>query len=100
MMLEKIRDLLQKIDRVIEEARKGRVEYRVDKTSNIHIPIGKRSFAADALLENLAAVVDSIVRNRPASSKGAYIRRAYLTSTMGPAARIDVSELTALRAMV
>lgn len=85
------------IPRVIEEARKGRVEYRVDKTANIHVPFGKREFETDALLDNLAAVVDSIMRNRPASSKGAYIRKAYITTTMGPSARIDISDLMELR---
>jgi large subunit ribosomal protein L1 len=88
------------IARVIAEARKGRVEYRVDRTSNIHIPFGKRSFEADALMENLAAVVDSVIRNKPASSKGAYIRRAYITTTMGPSAKIDVAALTAVRALI
>ncbi len=88
------------LGRVIEEARKGRVEYRVDKTSNIHISFGKRSFEVDALVENLAAVVDSIFRNRPSSSKGSFIRKAFLTMTMGPSARIDVSELSALRALL
>lgn len=87
------------IGRVIEEARKGRVEYRVDKTSNIHISFGKRSFEADALMENLAAVVDSIIRNKPASSKGVYIRRAFITTTMSPSARIDPTELAAVRAL-
>ncbi|MCO6453139.1 MAG: 50S ribosomal protein L1 [Caldilineales bacterium] len=87
------------IKRVVEEARMGRVEYRVDKTSNIHIPFGKRSFAVDALVENLAASVDSVVRNKPSSSKGAYIRKAYLTMTMSPAVRVDVNQLTALRAL-
>jgi large subunit ribosomal protein L1 len=88
------------IGRVIEEARKGRVEYRVDKTANIHISFGKRSFEVDALMENLAAVVDSIIRNKPASSKGAYIRRAFMTTTMSPSARIDVTALAAVRTIV
>lgn len=85
------------IARVIEEARKGRVEYRVDKTANIHIPFGKRDFEVDALLDNLATVIDSVLRNKPASSKGAYIRRAYISTTMSPSARIDVSDLEDLR---
>ncbi|RME80334.1 MAG: 50S ribosomal protein L1 [Caldilineae bacterium] len=88
------------IKRVIDEARKGRVEYRVDRTANIHVPFGKRSFEVDALLENLAAVVDSVLRNKPAASKGAYIRKAYISPTMGPSARIDVAALTALRTLV
>ncbi len=88
------------IGRVIDEARKGRVEYRVDKTANLHITFGKRSFEAEALMENLAAAVDSIMRNKPASSKGAYIRRAFITTTMGPAVRTDVTALLATREIV
>jgi len=89
----------EEIKRVVDEARKGRVEYRVDRTANIHIPFGKRSFEVEALLENLAAVTDSVLRNRPTTSKGAYIRKAYLTTTMSPALRIDVTALTLLRAL-
>ena len=73
------------------------MEYRVDKTANLHVPFGKRDFETEALLDNLAAVVDSIMRNRPASSKGSYIRKAYITTTMSPSARIDTSDLIALR---
>lgn len=87
------------IKRVIEEARKGRVEYRVDKTANIHIAFGKRSFETDALLENLGAAVDSVLRNKPSASKGTYIRKAYLTTTMTPAVRVDVNALSTLRTL-
>jgi len=86
------------LKRVIDEARKGRVSYRVDRTGNLHIPFGKRSFEVDALLENLAAVTDSVLRARPASAKGAYIRKAVIAPTMGPGAKIDIPALTALRA--
>lgn len=87
------------IKRVIEEARRGRVEYRVDKTANIHIAFGKRSFQTDALLENLGAAVDSVIRNKPSASKGTYIRKAFLTTTMTPAVRVDVNALTATRSL-
>lgn len=87
------------IKRVIEEARKGRVEYRVDKTANIHIAFGKRSFETDALMENLGAAVDSVLRNKPSASKGTYIRKAFLTTTMTPAVRVDVNSLTAIRSL-
>ena len=87
------------IKRVIEEARKGRVEYRVDKTANIHIAFGKRSFEADALLENLGAAVDSVLRNKPSASKGTYIRKAFLTTTMTPAVRVDLNALAAIRSL-
>ncbi len=85
------------IGRVIDEARKGRVEYRVDKSANLHLTFGKRDFEADALMENLSAAIDSVMRNKPASSKGAYIRRAYITTTMGPSVRIDPTALIATR---
>ena len=87
------------IKRVIEEARKGRVEYRVDKTANIHIAFGKRSFETDALMENLGAAVDSVLRNKPSASKGTYIRKAFLTTTMTPAVRVDVNALAAIRSL-
>lgn len=87
------------IKRVIEEARKGRVEYRVDKTANIHIAFGKRSFESDALMENLGAAVDSVLRNKPSASKGTYIRKAFLTTTMTPAVRVDVNSLAAIRSL-
>jgi large subunit ribosomal protein L1 len=77
------------LPRAIEEARAGRIEYRNDKTGNVHIPIGKVSFSEEQLLGNLAAVMDSIRRNRPTAAKGTYIRRAVLTSTMGPGIRLD-----------
>ncbi len=88
------------LKRVIDEARKGRVSYRVDRTGNLHIPFGKRSFEVEALLENLGAVIDSVVRAKPASAKGAYIRKAVIAPTMGPGAKIDIPALTALRTIV
>lgn len=77
------------IPRAIEEARAGRVEYRNDKTANIHVPIGKVSFSEEQLLGNLGAIMDSLRRNRPAAAKGAFVRRAVITSTMGPGIRME-----------
>ena len=88
------------LKRVIDEARKGRVSYRVDRTGNLHIPFGKREFEVEALLENLGAVMDSVIRAKPASAKGAYIRKAVIVPTMGPGANIDIAALTALRTIV
>lgn len=82
------------LPRLIEEAKAGRVEFRVDKTSNVHAPIGKASFSEQQLLENLQVVIDSIKRARPAASKGTYVRRMVLTHTMGPGIRLDTSEAT------
>jgi large subunit ribosomal protein L1 len=80
------------LPRLIEEARAGRVEFRVDRTANIHAPVGKASFTAEQLRENLQYLIDAIKRARPASTKGAYIRRITLANTMGPGIRLDVSE--------
>lgn len=77
------------IPRAIEEARAGRVEFRNDKTANIHVPIGKVSFTEEQLLGNMGAVMDTIRRSRPAAVKGVYLRRVVLTSTMGPGIRVD-----------
>lgn len=77
------------LPRVIEEARAGRIEFRNDKTGNLHIPIGKVSFDAQKLRDNMAAVVEAVIRNKPAGAKGRYIRRIVLTSTMAPGIKID-----------
>lgn len=80
------------IARLIEEAKAGRVEFRVDRTSNIHSPIGKASFSEEQLLENLHALIEAIKRARPAASKGRYIQKLTIANTMGPGIRVDVSE--------
>lgn len=85
------------LPRVIKEAKAGRIEYRLDKTANIHVPIGKVSFSVDQLLENMAAVMEAIVNNRPAGAKGQMIRRVAVTSTMGPGVRVSVAEASQLR---
>ena len=77
------------LPRVIREAKAGRVEYRLDKTANIHVPLGKVSFTAEKLFENLAALMDAIKKSRPAAAKGIYIRHVSLTSTMGPGIKVD-----------
>jgi large subunit ribosomal protein L1 len=77
------------IERVIEEARSGRVEFRNDKTANLHVPIGKASFNADDLMRNFNALMDEIRRRRPATMKGVYIKKLVVTSTMGPGVKID-----------
>ncbi len=82
--------------RAIEEARGGRVEYRNDRTGNIHVPIGKVSFDVDALMANFSALMDTIRRERPATVKGTYVRRLVVTSTMGPGIRVDPAAALAL----
>jgi large subunit ribosomal protein L1 len=77
------------VGRAVEEIKAGKIEYRVDKTGNVHAPIGRVSFGKEQLSENLSAFMDSIVRARPAAAKGAYIRSVTLSSTMGPGVAID-----------
>ncbi|NLF77399.1 MAG: 50S ribosomal protein L1 [Chloroflexi bacterium] len=84
------------IPRAIEEARAGRIEFRNDKTANIHVPIGKASFDEAKLRDNMAAVMDAIRRARPSAAKGTYVRRAVLTSTMGPGIRVDPNAALAM----
>ncbi|MGQ9667680.1 MAG: 50S ribosomal protein L1 [Anaerolineae bacterium] len=85
------------LPRVLNELRLGRVEYRVDKTANVHVPIGKVSFPVEHLLDNMAAVMDAIVRAKPASAKGQYIRRVTVAGSMGPGVKVDVNEALALK---
>lgn len=84
------------IPRAIEEARAGRIEFRNDKTANIHVPIGKASFTAEQLEGNMAAVMDTIRRNRPAGAKGTFVRRAVLSTTMGPGIKVDPNAALAM----
>jgi large subunit ribosomal protein L1 len=77
------------VGRAVEEIKAGKIEYRVDRTGNVHAPIGKVSFDPDKLQENLEAFMDSIIRARPAAAKGTYLRGVSLSSTMGPGVAID-----------
>jgi large subunit ribosomal protein L1 len=78
------------LPRVIEDARKGRVEFKLDRTAIIHLSIGKIGFDADKLLDNLTAVVDAIIKAKPVGAKGQYIKSAFLTTTMGPGIKLDL----------
>ncbi len=86
----------QDIARVVSEARKGRSEFRLDRTAIIHLPIGKVSFDKDKLLENLAAVVEAIVRAKPSGAKGQYIRSAFLSTSMGLGFKLDITSVLAV----
>jgi large subunit ribosomal protein L1 len=79
------------LGQAINEARAGRIEFRNDKTGNIHAAIGKINFTPEQLRGNMATLVDAIVRNKPSAAKGTYIRRIVLTSSMGPGIRLDVN---------
>ena len=85
------------LERVIQEARQGRVEYRVDKTANIHVAVGKTSFTTEDLVENMAAVMEAIVKARPAASKGSYVRKITVCNSMGPGIRVDPVAASAMK---
>lgn len=79
------------VEKAVSEIKAGKVEYRVDKSSNLHVPIGKVSFENDKLAENFQTIVETIVKVKPQSSKGTYVRNVSVTSTMGPGIKVDVS---------
>ncbi len=81
------------IAKAVKEIKAGKVEFRVDKTGIIHAPLGKMSFNADALVENAHALVDSIVKAKPAAAKGKYLKSVTVSSTMGPGVRIDTTHI-------
>ena len=84
------------VGRTVREFQGGRVEYRNDRFGNVHVVLGKVSFAHEDLIRNLAAVVDELNRNRPAAAKGRYIRKLAVSSTMGVGVKVDVNQLDAL----
>ena len=84
------------LPRVIEESKAGRVEYRLDKTANIHVPIGKVSFGGEKLLNNFAALMGAIKGSRPPAAKGNFIQRVTVASTMGPGIKIDSNQAQSL----
>ena len=81
------------VGKAVQEIRKGRVEYRVDKAGNVHVPVGKVSFQSQQLTDNVRTVFDSILKAKPSSSKGKYVKSATLSSTMGPGIRVDAAGL-------
>ncbi|HEV7127407.1 MAG TPA: 50S ribosomal protein L1 [Ktedonobacterales bacterium] len=85
------------VARAVREVKAGRVEFRVDKTSLLHVPIGKLSFTEDQLMRNLAATIDAIVRAKPAGAKGQYVRSVTLCSTMSPSVRLDPAAAQSLK---
>lgn len=87
------------IAKTVSEFKAGKIEYRNDRAGNVHGVVGKASFEVDALLANLAALTDEIVRSRPASVKGRFVRNLAVSSTMGPGVRVDLSYLDELTAL-
>src|SRR5438128_2585721 len=77
------------VGKAVQDAKAGKLEYRTDRGGNVHLPIGKQSFAEQALLENYAALVEEIVRAKPSAAKGRYIKQITLSTTMGPGVHVD-----------
>ncbi|MDA8373328.1 MAG: 50S ribosomal protein L1 [Actinomycetota bacterium] len=81
------------VAKAVSEFKSGRVEYRTDRVGNVHVPIGKASFASEALLDNFRAVIDELSRAKPAAAKGRYFRSVTVASTMGPGVKVDTNHL-------
>jgi len=92
----KVGTVTMDVGRAVSEAKSGKVEYRVEKAGIIHAPVGKVSFDAQKLQENILSLVDALVKAKPSTSKGTYLRKICLSSTMGPGINIDVPAVQAL----
>jgi large subunit ribosomal protein L1 len=83
------------VGRAVKESKSGKVEFRVEKAGIVHAPVGKASFAAVTLKENLLALVDALLKAKPSAAKGTYIKKVTISSTMGPGVRLDIADITA-----
>src|SRR5437016_4070185 len=86
------------IGKAIKEIKAGKLEFRVDKAGIVHVPVGKASFGAEQLIDNAKAVLMSILRSKPASAKGNYVRGVTISTTMGPGIKVDLSQVRAMAA--
>jgi large subunit ribosomal protein L1 len=77
------------VARAVKDIKAGKVEYRVDKTSIVHVPVGKASFGTEKLTENMKTLMEAVIKAKPASAKGAYLKSVVMTSTMGPGIKIN-----------
>ncbi|WP_050182404.1 50S ribosomal protein L1 [Domibacillus robiginosus] len=85
------------VTKAIQEIKAGKVEYRVDKAGNIHVPVGKVSFDSEKLIENFTAIFDTMMKVKPSAAKGVYMKNIAVTSTMGPGVKVDASSFTAVK---
>ncbi len=85
----KVGTVTDDVGKAVEESKAGKIEYRTDRSAIVHVTIGRADFDASALLENYAALIDELIRAKPASTKGRYLRTITLTTTMGPGVRVD-----------
>jgi large subunit ribosomal protein L1 len=90
----KVGTVTNDVAKAVSEAKAGKIEYRTDRTAIVHLPIGKASFEASALVENFAALIDEVNRAKPASAKGRYLETVTITTTMGPGVRVDPTATT------
>jgi len=84
------------LPRVVDDSRKGRVEFKLDRTAIIHLPLGKISFEEDKIMDNLTAVIEAVVKAKPTGAKGQYIRSATIATTMGPGIKLDLKPTLSL----
>ncbi|MDD3226717.1 MAG: 50S ribosomal protein L1 [Tissierellia bacterium] len=82
------------ITKAIQEIKAGKVEYRLDKTNIIHVPVGKKSFGAEKLVENLKVILDAVIKAKPAAAKGKYLKSVTIASTMGPGIKLNTTKLS------
>ncbi|MCM3790996.1 50S ribosomal protein L1 [Domibacillus sp. 8LH] len=85
------------VTKAIQEIKAGKVEYRVDKAGNIHVPVGKVSFESEKLVENFTAIFDTMLKVKPSAAKGIYMKNIAVTSTMGPGIKVDAASFTAVK---
>jgi large subunit ribosomal protein L1 len=85
----KVGTVTMDVARAVQELKGGKVEFRVDKAGNVHVPVGKVSFGDPKLIENASTVIDSLVKAKPSSAKGTYLLRVAVSTTMGPGVRVD-----------
>jgi large subunit ribosomal protein L1 len=88
----KVGTVTEDVEKAVQESKSGKVEYRTDRQAIVHLAIGKASFEPDKLLDNYGAVIDEIVRAKPAGSKGKYMHSVTLATTMGPGIRVDTAK--------
>jgi large subunit ribosomal protein L1 len=81
------------VAKAVKEIKAGKVEYRVDKTGIVHAPVGKVSFGPEKLVENAGALIESVIKAKPAAAKGRYVKSISLSSTMGPGVRVDIASV-------
>ena len=84
------------IAKAVEDSKKGRIEFKLDRNAIVHVPIGKASFEEQKLIDNLATLMDTLLRAKPSGVKGDFLKTAFLTTTMGPSVSLDIADISNL----